>query len=60
MLLFQLKVTDISNMEDVQVAETSVIEDIEGLSDRDSILDIMERIGNFIMEFNSDKKGKVE
>lgn len=60
MYLFEVKVSDISNMGEREVASSSMIGDFNGLQDKRSVLEIMEKIGNFICEFNREKKGKVE
>lgn len=58
MLLFEVKVTDLNS--DKEVGYTSMIGDIAELKDKGSVLEIMESMGNIIVQFNSDKKGKVE
>lgn len=60
MYLFELKVSDISNMEEREVASSSMIGDLKGLQDKRSVLEIMEKLGKMVVEFNSEKKGKVE
>lgn len=60
MYLFEVKVSDISNMGEREVASSSMIGDLKGLQDKRSVLEIMEKLGNMVVEFNSEKKGKVE
>lgn len=60
MYLFQIKVIKLDSMEDREVATSSMIGDITDLKDQHSIMEIMERLGKFVIEFNSDKKGLVE
>lgn len=60
MYLFEVKVSDISNMEEREVASSSMIGDLKSLQDKRSVLEIMEKLGNMVAEFNSEKKGKVE
>lgn len=43
---------------DKEVASSSMIGDIADLKDKGSVMEIMERMGNFIMEFNSEKERK--
>ena len=59
MYLFQIKVIKLDSMEDREVATSSMIGDITDLKDQRSVMDILERLGNLIVEFNSEK-GKVE
>lgn len=58
MYLLELRVTNLNI--DKEVASSSMIGDIADLKDKGSVMEIMERMGNFIMEFNSEKKGQVE
>lgn len=60
MYLFQIKVTKLDSLEDREVACSSMIGDITDLKDQRSVMEIMEKLGKFVMEFNSDKKGQVE
>lgn len=60
MYLFQIKVIKLDSMEDREVATSSMIGDITDLKDQRSVMEIMEKLGNFVIEFNSDKKGQVE
>ena len=60
MYLFEVKVSDISNMGEREVASSSMIGDLKGLQDKRSVLEIMEKLGNMVVEYNSEKKGKVE
>lgn len=60
MYLFQMKVVKLDSMEDREVATSSMIGDITDLKDQRSVMEIMEKLGNFVIEFNSDKKGQVE
>lgn len=58
MYLLELRVTKLDT--DKEVAQAAMIGDIADLKDKGSVMEIMERMGNFIMEFNSEKKGQVE
>lgn len=60
MYLVEVRVSDVSKMEEREVASSSMIGDFNGLQDKQSVLETMEKIGNFICEFNREKKGKVE
>lgn len=60
MYLFEVKIMKLDSMEEREVASSSMIGDFNGLQDKRSVLEIMEKIGNFICEFNREKKGKVE
>ena len=60
MYLFELKIQKLDSMEDREIASSSMIGDFNNLQDRRSIREIMEKLGNLIVEFNSDKKGQVE
>lgn len=43
---------------DKTVAQVAMIADLADLKDKGSVMEIMERMGNFIMEFNSEKERK--
>lgn len=60
MYLFQIKVVKLDSMEDREVASSSMIGDFNNLQDKQSVMEFMKKLGNFVMEFNSDKKGQVE
>lgn len=56
MYLFELKVQKLDSMEEREVSSSSMIGDFKDLQDKQSIREIMEKLGNLIVEFNSDKK----
>lgn len=60
MYLFQIKVVKLDSMEDREVASSSMIGDMADLKDKESVMEILERLGNFVMEFNSEQKGQVK
>lgn len=60
MYLFQIKVIKLDSMEDREVATSSMIGDITDLKNKETVNEILERLGNFIVEFNSEQKGQVE
>lgn len=60
MYLFQIKVVKLDSMKEREVASSSMIGDFKDLQDKRSIREVMEKLGNFVMEFNSDKKGQVK
>lgn len=55
MYLFELKIQKFDSMEDREVASSSMIGDFKDLQDKRSIREIMEKLGNLIVEFNSEK-----
>lgn len=57
MYLFEVRVMDLDT--DKDVAQTAMIGDLADLHDKESVLDILERLGNLIIEFSSEK-GKVD
>lgn len=58
MYLFSVKVVNIGCMEDREVAGSSMIGDIADLKDKGSVMEIMERMGNILIEFNGERKGE--
>lgn len=58
MYLFEVKVVNIGCMEDREVASSSMIADLTDLKDKGSVMEIMERMGNILIEFNGEKKGE--
>ena len=59
MYLFEVSVTEMSNIENREVANSSMIGDMADLKDKRSVIEIMEKLGKLIIEFNSEK-GTVE
>lgn len=59
MYLFELKIQKLDSMEEREVASSSMIGDFKDLQDKRSVREIMEKLGNLIVEFNSEK-GKVD
>lgn len=56
MYLFEL---DIMNLDtDRKVANSSMIGDITDLKDQRSVMEIMEKLGNIVVEFNGEKERK--
>lgn len=58
MYLFEVRITNLNI--DKEVASSSMIGDIADLKDKGSVMEIMERMGAIVAEFNSEKKGQVE
>ena len=58
MYLFEISIMNLDT--DIEIAQAAMIGDMVDLHDKESVLDILERLGNLIVEFNSDKKGQVE
>lgn len=56
MYLFEVRITNLNT--DKEVASSSMIGDIADLKDKGSVMEIMERMGNFMIEFNSEKERK--
>lgn len=54
MYLFEVRITNLNT--DSEVAQTSMIGDIADLKDKGSVMEIMERMGEIVIEFNSEKK----
>lgn len=57
MYLFEVRITNLNT--DSEVAQTSMIGDITDLKDKGSVMEIMERMGEIVIEFNGEK-GQVE
>lgn len=57
MYLFEVKVFNIDNMKDKEVVSSSMIGDMANLEDTRSISEIMEKLGNLMIDLNS-KKGR--
>ena len=55
MYLFELKIQKLDSMEEREVASSSMIGDFKDLQDKRSIREIMEKLGNLIVQFNSEK-----
>lgn len=58
MYLLELRVTKLDT--DKEVAQAAMIGDIADLKDKGSVMEIMEKLGEIVIEFNSEKKGQVE
>lgn len=54
MYLFEVRITNLNT--DKEVASSSMIGDIADLKDKGSVMEIMERMGNFMIEFNSETR----
>lgn len=57
MYLFEVKVFNIDGMKDKEVVSSSMIGDMANLEDTRSISEIMEKLGNLMIDLNS-KKGR--
>lgn len=56
MYLFEVKVVNIGCMEDREVASSSMIADLTDLKDKGSVMEVLEKLGNIIVEFNNEKE----
>lgn len=54
MYLFEVRITNLNI--DKEVASSSMIGDIADLKDKGSVMEIMEKLGEIVIEFNSEKK----
>lgn len=54
MYLFSVNVMNLNT--DKEVASSSMIGDITDLKDKGSVMEIMEKLGEIVVEFNSEKK----
>lgn len=54
MYLFSVNVMNLNT--DKEVASSSMIGDIADLKDKGSVMEIMEKLGEIVIEFNSEKK----
>lgn len=57
MYLFEVRITNLNT--DKEVASSSMIGDIADLKDKGSVMEIMEKLGEIVIEFNGEK-GQVE
>lgn len=57
MYLFEVKVFNIDSMKDKEVVSSSMIGDMASLEDTRSISEIMEKLGNLMIDLNN-KKGR--
>lgn len=53
MYLFEVRITNLNT--DSEVAQTSMIGDIADLKDKGSVMEIMEKLGEIVIEFNGEK-----
>lgn len=53
MYLFEVRITNLNT--DREVAQTSMIGDIADLKDKGSVMEIMEKLGEIVIEFNGEK-----